>query len=141
MSEYVVIEHVKDPTPDLFAGTEDPIREDGTIDHGEKLPGGVYRLIVGIPVYEDVPVDAVIDPTPDGEDPVIEEARTERLLVGYEDAREFVFAEADERWQGKRSGEVAAAQRRLVREALQPAEPRQTDNANVEPMPGIGGAL
>lgn len=140
MSEYVVIEHVKDPTPDLFAGTEDPIQEDGTIDHGEKLPGGVYRLLVGLPVYEDVPIDEVVDPNPDSEDPIIEEARIERVLVGYEDVREFLFAEADERWHGKTPGRIAEAQRAIVKEALRPvSEDAPPDTAR--PLPGIGEAL
>lgn len=140
MSGYVVIDHVKDDAPDLFAGVEDPIQKDGTIKKGKKLPGGVYRIAVGIPIYEDVPIDEVVDPNPNSEDPIIEEARTEQVLVGYEDVREFLFAEADDRWKGKTADEIAAAQRDLIRASLEP-DPSPSPSTGEEPMPGVGGDL
>lgn len=136
MSNHIVIEHVRDDSHDLYAGVENPIREDGSVDRGEKLPGGVYRLIIGIPVYDDIPIDKVVDPD-NGE--VIEDARTERVLVDYSDVREFLFAEADERWDGKSPGEIASIQRKLVADSLEPVESEAAPSTEV--LPGIGEPL
>jgi hypothetical protein len=87
------------------------------IDHHHDEAAGVYRLVIGQPIYDDVPIfedgQQVLEERSDGA--VV--PRTEQVVVGHEDVRDYVFADDDERWHdagGDRldDEEVAAAQPR-----------------------------
>ena len=96
------------------------------IDHHHNADAGVYRLTIGEPI-----IDHVITEDNDGE--------AEEILLGYVDVRDFLFADADDRWKGKTAQEIAAQQRAIVTEALHPPEPEPV--AEPRPMPGMGEAL
>lgn len=122
--------------------------------HEHDVDQHVYRLIIGIPVYEDQPAfedypvftDVPVDP----EDP---EAGTEQVLtgteqvltgseqvlVGHVDVRDFVFADDDERWQGLTDEAIAELQRGMVSEALTP--PAAERAVEARSLPGAGEPL
>lgn len=138
------------------------------IDHHHDPDGEVYRLIIGIPIIEDRPLEH--DGTPVltcsecdqviGKPTVIATSTfwdghtdqcsrqelpgdvpvTEPVLAGYNDVRDYVFADDDDRWDGRSTDEIADAQRRLVAAALDEA-----DNPEPPPpvtvMPGTGEPL
>lgn len=117
------------------------------IDHHHDKDGGVYKIVVGVPVY-----DERTHPAMDADGNVLaDEPRTEQVLVGYEDVRDFVFSEDDERWfvdgeeRTHRHGRdrIAQLQREIVAEALAPSEEpdEPTPAPTVTTLPGVGEAL
>jgi hypothetical protein len=120
------------------------------IDHHHDEAAGVYRLVIGQPIYDDVPIfedgQQVLEERSDGA--VV--PRTEQVVVGHEDVRDYVFADDDERWHdagGDRldDEEVAAAQRELIQAALdeqaRAAEAEADATERVRVLPGAGEAL
>jgi hypothetical protein len=101
------------------------------IDHHHDPDAGVYRLVIGREVTDDVPV----------EDPPEEGPFTETKVIGHDDVRDFVFADTDERWQGRSDEDIAADQRALVLEAVTSPVDEVIADAAVTGMPGVGEAL
>jgi len=134
------------------------------IEHVHDTDAGVYRIVLGYKqlreetVYEDDGVTArrhpgepVLDsegePMKIGEEPVISlgEVMTTATeeLVPVED---FVFAADDERWEGKSPEDIAAAQRSIIRDAIDAREAAAAEEAAARAaaqnhMPGAGEAL
>lgn len=111
------------------------------IDHHHDEQAGVYRLVVGLPVTDDVPVyedgEVVLEERVDGA--VV--PRTEPVVVGHADVRDFVFATDDERWRDLSADEIAAAQRAIVADAITPSEPKPEPAPVTTTLPGVGESL
>ena len=99
------------------------------VDHVHDEAAGVFRLIVGTPVYDDA---------------------EEPALIGYEPADDIVFSALDPQWHEdddpdgplRSLGDIAAEQRAIVRDALTaPEDPPPDPPAEPTPMPGVGEPL
>lgn len=140
-------------------------REVVVMEHALDEEAGVYRIVYGERVTEEVPVATLVQrmetvPAPTEEDP---DATTEieqwdtitstEEVVTYENVQDVVFAADDERWFTK-SGDrrahksVADDQRELLRQALSAAEPdppaeqeMKRGKRRVQTMPGQGEVL
>lgn len=105
------------------------------ITHELDEDAGVYRLVFGTEVFEEL---SVTDPDD-----------AERRVIGYEAVEEILWAADDERWfDGKKRRshkEVAAEQRKLVKRQLdaraRDAEQRAVRAEKIVGLPGAGGAL
>lgn len=112
------------------------------IDHHLDEQAGVYRLVIGVEVWEDRPVLGE-----NGEPLVSEDEQpiTHPELVGHEHVRDYVFAADDERWEGGTAEGVAQAQRELVAAALadeaRVAQEAATAAAEPAVLPGVGARL
>lgn len=118
------------------------------LEHHHDKHEGVYRLVVAreemaevVAVDEDGnPKTRVVDEETGATEPVLEQVPV------HSNVEDFVFAADDERWQGKTKEQVAKAQRKLVRAALEErqgvidAEARRVTAAR-SALPGTGEAL
>jgi hypothetical protein len=126
------------------------------LEHHHDPEAGLYRLVVGTPVEDEVPVldedgEQLLDEVdaPDG-DGTISVPRTERQVIDYVDQFDIVFSADDTRWldsngKSKPAAEIAKVQRRLVKEALAARAAASSADA-VEPppvksLPGAGETL
>jgi hypothetical protein len=108
------------------------------LDH--RLDGDIYHVIVGR--VETRVTAKVID----GQLVMSNgEPETEEVQVVTDLVEDFVFAADDERWQGKDPEQIAAEQRRLIKEQLdqrdQEREQAELRAAEAERLPGVGDAL
>lgn len=119
MSDYVVLDH----------------------HHDDQL--GVYRVVIGIPVIQQIPMTdeegGIL--RDDDDQPMLEERE-----LGHAGIEDFVFADDDERWHGKDADTVASEQRELVKKALstrqhEAEEAAAARSAALSSMPGSGEAL
>jgi hypothetical protein len=107
------------------------------ISHGLDEAAGVWRIVVGDEVFEQVPMLDTEGATLLDDDDL---PLTERRLVGHEQIRDVVFAASDARWQGKTDEEIAAEQREIVRAAME-TQSASEPPAPVVDLPGVGEPL
>jgi hypothetical protein len=112
------------------------------LDHHHDPNEEVYRLTIGAPIYDEVPMtDGDGNTLLDDDGAVL----TERRVVSHAAVEDFVFAADDERWDGADPEEVAEGQRTLVQAALAERDRARAEvaarTAAVKQMPGAGEAL
>jgi hypothetical protein len=107
------------------------------ISHGLDEATGVWRIVFGVEVFEQVPMVDESGATLLDDD---QQPLTERRLVGHTQVRDVVFAADDARWQDKTGEEIAAEQRDIVRAALE-AQDTPEPPAPVVDLPGVGESL
>lgn len=131
------------------------------IDHHHDADAGLYRLVIGTPEEITRPAldengEPVLEPRPllnelgepvldvDGKEVVLAQSKLE-TVTHYPAREDFVFADDDERWQGKEPEEVAKEQRADVRKQLRERERQNARDAELRAqrlqLPGSGQAL
>jgi hypothetical protein len=83
------------------------------ISHTHDIERGVYRVWMGNPVRESVPVTGPDGPLLDADGQIVQRDQ----VVGYENAFEYIFADDDPQWKDLSSAEIADLHARQIREA------------------------
>jgi hypothetical protein len=95
------------------------------LEHVHESDSNVYRVTIGTERWEKQTVD--------GEE--------KDVLVGYDGAEDFVFADDDERWKGKSRAEIVAEQRQIIAEQLASRTRPRRHRKMPTPLPGAGEEL
>lgn len=132
------------------------------VDHHHDPASNVYRVVVGAPEEITRPAtdhegNPILEPAPlldehgepmqdvDGRDVILPGRPKLETVTHYPATEDFVFADDDERWQGKSEEEIAQAQRAEVRKALDEREQMRIEAeqrvAERRKLPGTGEAL